>query len=71
VQQLYKMVKKNSKGMRPLMLYRRNEVMAERIGALVQEQRVFAAIGAAHLGGGKGVLRLLKKQGLTLHPVQV
>lgn len=71
VQQLYKMVKKNSKGMRPLMLYRRNEVMTERIVALAQEQRIFVAIGAAHLGGGKGVLRLLKKEGLTLHPVKI
>lgn len=70
VQQLYKMVKKNSKGMRPLMLYRRNEVMAERILSLVQQQRVFTAIGAAHLGGSKGVLRLLKKGGLTITPIQ-
>ena len=71
VQQLYKMVKKNSKGMRHLMLYHRNEVMAERIAALVQQQRVFVAIGAAHLGGGKGVLRLLKKQGVFAKPIQI
>ena len=69
VRQLYKMVKKNTKGMRQLMLYRRNEVMAERIVALVREQSVFLAIGAAHLGGGKGVLRGLKQQGLHLTPV--
>ena len=69
VQQLYKMVKKNSKGMRHLMLYRRNEVMAERIGLLVREHVVFVAIGAAHLGGGKGVLRLLKLQGVMASPI--
>lgn len=71
VQQLYKMVKKNSKGMRALMLYRRNEVMAERIFELVQEQRLFAAIGAAHLGGGKGVLRLLKHRGIKVTPIKI
>ncbi|MCF8245346.1 MAG: TraB/GumN family protein [Saprospiraceae bacterium] len=71
LQLLYKLVKKNSKGMRHLMLYHRNEVMAERIGALVQEQRVFAAIGAAHLGGGKGVLRLLKQHGIVAKPIQI
>ncbi len=69
VVQLYKIVKKNTKGMRQLMLYRRNEVMAERIGALVREQSVFVAIGAAHLGGGKGVLRLLKQKGLRVTSV--
>lgn len=71
MQQLYKMVKKNSKGMRHLLLYRRNEVMAKRIGAMLEEQRLFAAIGAAHLGGGKGVLRLLKKQGVKVTPVEL
>lgn len=71
VRQLYKMVKKNSKGMRQLMLYRRNEVMAERIGELVQEHRLFAAIGAAHLSGDTGVLRLLKQQGLHLSAVKI
>lgn len=71
VQRLYKMVKKNSKGLRALMLYRRNEVMAERIAGLAQEKPVFVAIGAAHLGGGKGVLRLLKKRGFKLQPLQI
>lgn len=71
VQQLYKMVKKNSRELRGLMLYRRNEIMAERIGALVKGQTIFVAIGAAHLSGGKGVLRLLKKQGLKISPAQL
>jgi len=71
VQRLYKMVKKNSKGLRVLMLYRRNGIMAERIAGLAQEKPVFVAIGAAHLSGGKGVLRLLKKRGFTLRPIQL
>ncbi len=71
VQQLYKLVKRNTKGMRQLMLYRRNEVMAERISGLVREQRMFVAIGAAHLSGGKGVLRLLKHAGFKLTPIRM
>lgn len=70
VQRLFKSVKKSSKGLRKILLYRRNEIMADRIAALANEQTTFAAIGAAHLGGGKGVIRLLKKQGLKLFPEQ-
>ncbi len=69
IQQLYKMVKRNMRDMRQLMLYRRNEVMAERIGDLVRQQSAVVSIGAAHLSGGKGVLRILKKDGFTVSPV--
>ena len=65
---LYRAVKKNSKGLRKLLLYRRNVIMADRILALVSTQTVFSAIGAAHLWGGKGVIRLLKMQGLRVTP---
>jgi uncharacterized protein YbaP (TraB family) len=68
---LSKTVKKNAKGLRKMMLYHRNEVMAGRIAALARQQSLFAAIGAGHLLGGKGVLRLLKKEGLKVVPVQV
>lgn len=68
-QRLTKSVKKNAKGLRKLLLYQRNEIMAERIFELVKTETLFAAIGAGHLGGGKGVVRLLKKKGLTLKPV--
>ncbi|MCC6723858.1 MAG: TraB/GumN family protein, partial [Saprospiraceae bacterium] len=61
LQLLYKMVKRNTKDMRQLMLYRRNQVMTERISSLIQQQPAFVAIGAAHLSGGKGVLRGLKQ----------
>ncbi len=71
LQQLYKMVKRNTKDMRQLMLYRRNEVMADRVAALVRQQSAVVSIGAAHLGGGKGVLRLLKKQGFEISPVLI
>ena len=69
VHRLFKTVKKNSKGLRHLLLYKRNEVMAGRIAALAAKSSVFAAIGAGHLSGGKGVIRLLKKRGLDVKPV--
>ncbi|MEQ8703537.1 MAG: TraB/GumN family protein [Phaeodactylibacter sp.] len=67
--QLHKASKRSLSGMRYQMLYRRNELMAERIGEMINGQSVFCAIGAGHLYGGKGVLRLLKQQGFTVAPV--
>lgn len=67
---LYQSVKKSLRGLRKPMLYRRNEIMAQRMLVLVKEQPTFVAIGAAHLPGGKGVVRLLKQAGLKLSPVE-
>lgn len=69
IQCIFKATKKNSGKLRKLMLYHRNEVMAKRIAQLVKEQSLFAAIGAAHLGGEKGVLKLLKQQDFLLKAV--
>lgn len=68
-QLLYNAVKRSSQGLRHLILYRRNEIMAERIANIIQAQPTFCAIGAGHLGGKRGVLRLLKQQNLRLHPL--
>lgn len=70
LKRLTKVVKHQAGGLRKIMLYRRNEVMAERVFAMAQEQPTMAAIGAGHLSGGKGVLRLLKKRGVKVRPVQ-
>jgi hypothetical protein len=71
MRQLYQSVKKSSKGLRKLMLYRRNEIMAERISELAQAHSIFVAIGAGHLYGGKGVVRLLKRKGWKVTPIPV
>lgn len=47
-------------------LYRRNERMAERIDALLRREKAFVAIGALHLAGERGVLRLLERRGYTV-----
>ena len=51
-------------------LYRRNEVMAERIDEIAQQKSLFAGVGAAHLGGERGVIARLRKMGYTVVPVK-
>ena len=71
LQLLNKAVRKQAGGLRKIMIYRRNEIMAERIYEQASSKKIFVAIGAGHLGGGKGVLRLLKQKGMKLRPVRV
>ncbi len=66
---LYRAARHSASGLRQLLLFRRNEAMARRIAELARQQRLFCAIGAGHLAGGKGVLRLLKRQGFRLRPI--
>jgi len=69
IQKLWKQSKRQAGGMRKLMIYDRNKIMAARIADMVREKSVFAAVGAGHLSGGKGVIRLLKKEGFKLRPI--
>jgi uncharacterized protein YbaP (TraB family) len=43
--------------------------MADKIAEIISKKSLFAAIGAGHLGGKKGVLYLLKKKGFLLKPI--
>ena len=63
LQQLYHAAKKDARGMRRIMLYERNKIMAHRFAEIAAERSLFCAVGAGHLAGEKGMLRLLKKQG--------
>jgi hypothetical protein len=67
-QALFKAAKKHVGGARKILLYERNIFMTERLLELMPAQSVFCAIGAAHLGGQNGMLRLLKKAGIKLEP---
>lgn len=69
IRALYKAAKKDARGMRNILLYRRNKIMAKRFAALAHEQALFCAVGAGHLAGGKGMLRLLKNAGFQVEPV--
>lgn len=66
---LLKQSQRSIGSMRRVLLYERNRRMAARFAAFSREQTLFGAIGAAHLAGEKGVLRLLKQQGFRLRPV--
>lgn len=69
IKDLYKRSKKSLGKQRKLLLYDRNKIMEERIRSLMLEKTSFIAIGAGHLGGKQGVLRLIKKNGISVKPV--
>lgn len=69
IQALYQSAKKDAKGMRKILLYRRNVLMAKRFAEIAQQESLFCAVGAGHLAGGKGMLRLLKKAGFRVQEV--
>ena len=69
IDQLFRTTKKQLGDIRHLMVYQRNKRMAEAIGMLCKAGSSFVAIGAAHLSGGKGVLRILKQNGFKIYPV--
>ncbi len=71
IQQLYQAAKKDAKGMRRVLLYERNVLMAKRFEEIAREHSLFCAVGAGHLAGGKGMLRLLKKTGFKVSPVKL
>jgi len=51
-------------------MVKRNHVMAESIDSILQKENLFAAVGAAHLPGEKGVIKLLEAKGYQLSPVK-
>jgi uncharacterized protein YbaP (TraB family) len=50
------------------MLYKRNQVMADRMDSIIKnaDLRLFAGMGASHLPGEQGVIEMLRKKGYTL-----
>jgi uncharacterized protein YbaP (TraB family) len=49
----------------------RNANWIEKIKKLTANQSILFAVGAGHLGGEKGVLKLLEKEGFTITPIQL
>lgn len=50
------------------MLYKRNQVMADRMDSIMKnaDLRLFSGMGASHLPGEKGVIEMLREKGYTL-----
>lgn len=66
---LYKASKKSMGKLRKLMIYDRNAYMTQKLLPLTQKGATFCAVGAAHLSGGKGMLKLLKTEGFKVKPI--
>ncbi|QCE41070.1 TraB/GumN family protein [Psychroserpens sp. NJDZ02] len=59
----------NTEFFRKNMLYTRNANMVHVMDSLMQSQTVFAGVGAAHLPGKKGLLKMLENKGYTVKPL--
>ena len=66
---LYKKSKKSMGTLRKLMIYDRNEFMTKKLMDLANEGATFRAVGAAHLPGNKGMLKLIKSYGYRITPI--
>lgn len=72
IQEMYDLSLKTSYGVESyseVMLFDRNERWIARIGKMLKEKPTLFAVGAAHLGGEKGVINLLRKAGYTVNPI--
>ena len=59
VQRIFQAAKKSASGMRRVLLYQRNVNMVDAFFTYANQYQLLAAVGAGHLGGKKGMLRLL------------
>lgn len=69
IRQLYQASRRDARWLRRPLLLARNKRMADRFAAIAHQRSLFAAVGAAHLAGGKGMLRLLKQAGFEVKPI--
>lgn len=71
IDKLYLQGKKSLGKWRKMLLKDRNIKMATRLHKLAKQETVFCAIGAGHLYGKFGVLRLLKLHGAVVKPIKL
>jgi len=69
IAQLHRALIKGQGSLKRLLLYDRNAVMADRIEAMAVPQPTLFAVGAGHLTGKYGLLKLLKNKGLNINPL--
>lgn len=58
-------------GMNDVLLDDRNKRWIPMIETMIAEKSTFIAVGAGHLGGPNGVIRLLEAKGYTLTPIEL
>jgi len=69
IDKLYQNGKKSLGSWRKILLKDRNHKIWQRLAELSHSESVFCAIGAGHLSGNYGVLRLLKLGGAKVKPI--
>lgn len=52
-----------------VLVSKRNVTMVKGFEKIAKKQTLFCAVGAAHFGGDKGIVSLLRKKGYTVEPV--
>jgi uncharacterized protein YbaP (TraB family) len=57
--------------LRESLLDQRNENWGRKMPGVLGPRNTFIAVGAAHLGGKKGLLQILEQQGFTLRPLKL
>ncbi len=57
--------------LREILLDQRNQNWGKKLQAVISPQKTFIAVGAAHLGGSKGLLNILEAQGFQLRPLKL
>jgi uncharacterized protein YbaP (TraB family) len=65
------MVATMPENLRAALLDQRNENWGRKMPDILSPQKTFMAVGAAHLGGKKGLLNILETQGFELRPVKL
>ena len=53
-----------------ILLYNRNRNWVQKLKSLMAEKSLVVAVGAGHLAGEKGVIKLLRKEGYIVRPVK-
>ena len=66
---IFQMARRGSGQLRHSMIFNRNRHMADRLSELMQRHTLFFAVGAGHLAGEQGLIRLLKQRGFRVRPV--
>jgi hypothetical protein len=53
-----------------ILIYHRNRNWVEKLKAIMPGKSLTVAVGAGHLAGEKGVIKLLRKEGYTVRPIK-
>jgi uncharacterized protein len=73
IEKLAEYVKEDDGGLgnyEDILIYNRNRNWVEKLKKLMPEKSLTIAVGAGHLAGEKGVIKLLRKEGYTVRPVK-